>query len=73
MVSDPGLFASSWRRIGCKATTMRTTFAKNTVSRVSTAASAPVALVGGLAVFAITIPSSPPTPHAATPTAWCVT
>src|SRR6266566_304353 len=45
VVSDPGLFASSWRRIGCKATTIRTTFAKNAVSRVSTAASAPVGLV----------------------------
>ena len=72
-VSEPGSLPSSCRIIGCKAATTSTTLASRTVTRVSTAASAPVAFVGGLAVLATTIPSSPPTPHAATPTVLCVT
>src|SRR5690349_4223286 len=62
MISDAGLFASSSRRIGCRATATKTTFARSTVTSVSARASAPVALVGGLATLATTIPSSPPTP-----------
>jgi len=62
-VSVRGSFGELLPIIGCRAATTSTTFARRAVTRVSTAASAPVAFVGGLATFATTIPNNPYSPR----------
>jgi hypothetical protein len=60
------------RRAGCSPNITTATFEMTNMQAVRTAARVPVARLGGLAVLAIAIPMSAPTPHEARPTSLSV-